>query len=147
MQANMAVVLSSEKEIIEAVRQFQANTKKFWGACVDSTLPAFSVGKVKQGYIDAKKRGVKILYITEITEENLQHCKEIMKFAELRHLDGIRGNFAISETEYVAGIKRGDSLASLVRINIKELVRQQRYVFDTLWKQAVPANERIAKIG
>ncbi len=147
MQANTAVVLYSEQDIIEAIRQFQANTKKFWGACVDSTLPAFSVGKVKQGYVDAKKRGVKILYITEITKENLQHCKEIMKFAELRHLDGVSGNFAISETEYVAGVKRGDSLVSLVRINIKEMARQQRYVFDTLWKQAVPANERIARMS
>ncbi|HEX2614206.1 MAG TPA: hypothetical protein VHL10_01825 [Nitrososphaera sp.] len=146
MQGNTAEVLYDRQEIIKAIQQFQAGTKKFWGACVDSTLPAFSVGKVKQGYLDAKKRGVKIMYITEITKDNLPHCMEITKFAELRHLGGVMGNFAISDTEYVAGVKRGDSLASLVRCNIKELVRQQRHVFDTLWKQAVPAKERIARI-
>jgi two-component system sensor histidine kinase VicK len=146
MQDNTAEVLYESQEIIKAIRQFQAGTKKFWGACVDSTLPAFSVGKVKQGYLDAKKRGVQIMYITEITKKNLPPCMEIIKFAELRHLGGVRGNFAISDSEYVTGVKRGDSLTSLVRCNIIELVKQQRHVFDTLWKQAVPAKERIIRI-
>jgi hypothetical protein len=139
-------VLSDEKEIIKAIEKFQANTKTFWGACVDSTLPAFSVSRVKQGYLEAKRRGVRILYITEITKENLLYCKEIMQFAELRHLEGIRGNFAVSDTEYVVGVKRGNTLARLVRSDVKELVQQQRYIFDTLWKQAVPAKERIDRL-
>ncbi|HJS67994.1 MAG TPA: hypothetical protein VJ730_01110 [Nitrososphaera sp.] len=136
-------ILSDEAEIVKAIEQFQANTKTFWGACVDSTLPSFSVGRVKQGYLKAKKRGVMILYITEITTDNLPYCKEIMQFAELRHLDGVMGNFAVSDSEYVAGVKQGSTLASLVQSDIKELVQQQRHIFDTLWKHAVPAKERI----
>jgi hypothetical protein len=139
-------ILSDEAEIVKAIEQFQANTKTFWGACVDSTLPSFSVGRVKQGYLEARRRGVRILYITEITEGNLPHCKEIMQFAELRHLDGVKGNFAVSDTEYVAGVKRGSILASLVRSDVKELVLQQRYIFDTLWKHAVPAKEKTEQL-
>lgn len=139
-------VLSDEKKIVLAIKRFQASTKTFWGACVDSSLPPFSVGKVKQGYVEAKKRGVRILYITEITKDNMPYCKEIMQFAELRHLDGVRGNFAVSDSEYVAGVKRGDTLASLVQSDVKELVQQQRHIFDTLWKQAVPAKERIEQL-
>ena len=86
------------------------------------------------------------MYITEITRENLEHCKEIMDYAELRHLDGVMGNFAISDTEYVAGVMQGDMISSLVWLTMKELVRQQRYVFETLWKHAMPANKRIAEI-
>ncbi len=93
-------VLTDEQEIINVIKSFQANTKNFWGACVDSTLPAFSVGKVRQGYVEASRRGVMIFYLTEITTENLPHCKEIMRFAKLRHLNGVRGNFAVSDTEY-----------------------------------------------
>jgi hypothetical protein len=70
-----------------------------------------------------------------------------MQFAELRHLDGIRGNFAVSESEYVSGVKRGDTLVSLVRSDVKELVQQQRYIFDTIWKKAVPAKERIEQLA
>lgn len=140
-------VLSDEQEIIKAIKRFQANTKRFWGACVDSSLPSFSVGKVRQGYIKAKKRGVRIQYITEITKDNLPYCKEIMRYAELRHLGGVRGNFAVSDTEYVAGMMRGSTLSSLLQSDVKELVRQQRDIFYTLWKQAVPAKERIAQLA
>jgi hypothetical protein len=38
----------------------------------------------------------------EITKDNLPYCKELMKIDELRHLQGIKGNFAISEREYIA---------------------------------------------
>lgn len=139
-------VLTDEQEIIKVIKSFQANTKTFWGACVDSTLPSFSVGKVRQGYVEASRRGVRILYVTEITRDNLPHCKEIMQFAKLRHLDGVRGNFAVSDTEYVAGVMRGDTLASLVHSDVKELVQQQRHVFDTMWEQALPAKERIEQL-
>ena len=139
-------ILSDEREIVKAIKRFQANTKTFWGACVDSSLPSFSVGRVKQGYVEAKKRGVRIMYITEIKKDNLPYCKEIMQVAELRHLGGIKGNFAVSDTEYVAGIKRGSALASLVQSDVKELVQQQRYLFDMLWKHAVPAKERMEQL-
>jgi hypothetical protein len=140
-------VLYDEAEIVKAIERFQAGTKTFWGACVNSTLPSFSVGRVRQGYVEARKRGVRILYITEITKDNLTYCKEIMQFAELRHLDGVSGNFAVSDDEYVAGVKSGSALASLVRSDVKELVQQQRHIFDTLWKHAVPAKERIEQLA
>jgi hypothetical protein len=86
------------------------------------------------------------LYITDITKDNLPYCRDIMLFAELRHLDVLAGNFAVSDSEYVTGVKRGSALTSLVQSDVKELVQQQRYIFDMLWKRAVPAKERIAKL-
>jgi two-component system, OmpR family, sensor histidine kinase VicK len=139
-------ILYDEQEIIKGIREFQASAKSFWGACVDSLLPSFSVGKVKQGYIDAKNRGVRIMYITEITKENLKFCMELMRFVELRHLDKVKGNFAVNDIEYVAGSMQGDTLTSLIRSHSVELVNQQRNVFDTLWAHAIPAQERIRKL-
>jgi hypothetical protein len=144
--AGSTTVLTDEKEIIEAIRKFQAGTTKVWCACVDHSLPSFSVSKVKEGYLAAKSGRVRIMYITEITRENLRYCREIIEFAELRHLDGLRGNFAVSDTEYVAGVKRGDLLVRLVRSDERELVHQQRHVFDTLWRQAAPVEERIRQL-
>lgn len=144
--ADETIVVTDEKEIVKAILEFQKNTMKIWYACVDSTLPSFSVGKVKEGYIAAKKRGVRIRYITEITKDNLEYCSEIMNFAEVRHLDAVKGNFAVSDTEYVSGIKQGDSLVRLVKSTVGELVQQQRLVFETLWSQSIPAAERISKI-
>lgn len=146
MQLPDIQILNDQKEILKAIKRFQANTKTFWGACVDSSLPSFSVGRVKKGYIEAKKRSVRILYITEITKNNLSHCKEVMRFAELRHLDGVKCNFAVSDTEYVAGRRRRRMLVSLVQSDTNELVQQQRFVFDTLWKHAVPAKDKIRQL-
>jgi hypothetical protein len=140
------IVLTNEKEIVNEILAFQRNTTRIWYACVDSTLPSFSVSKVKEGYAAAKKRGVKIRYITEITKDNFTYCVEIMNFAELRHLDGVKGNFAVSDTEYVSGVKQGNSLIRLVKSTVSELVQQQRLVFETLWNQAIPATERMSKI-
>ena len=32
-------------------------------------------------------------FITEITPRNTSYCKELMKIADLRHMDEIKGNF------------------------------------------------------
>ena len=136
--------MGDQADIIEAIERFQARTRNFWYACVEKSLPAFSVGKVKQGYLEARSRGVEISYITDITKENLGYCREIMQVAEVRHLDGIGCNFALSETEYIAGMMQAGKLVRLVRTQVKELVRQQILVFHTLWNCSTPATDRIA---
>jgi hypothetical protein len=137
-------VVTDHAQIIGTIQRFQAGTRKIWCACVEASLPAFSVGAVKEGYLAAKARGVKIMYITEVTEGNAGYCREIMQFAELRHLDGVKGNFALSETEYVAGVMEGEGLVSLVRSDVGELVRQQHLIFQTLWEHAEPAAKRLS---
>jgi hypothetical protein len=139
-------VIADQAAIIEAIRGFQARTKKEWFACVEKSLPAFSVGRVREGYLAAKARGVRIRYITEIVGSNLDYCKEIMQFAELRHLDGVLCNFALSESEYIAGIMAQSELVSLVRTDVQPIVRQQHLVFQTLWQSSEPADDRIARI-
>lgn len=72
---------------------------------MDSTRPSFAIGieSIKKSFVDARNRGVKLRYLTEITDVNISYCKELMSIVdEVRHLDGIKGNFMISETEYLA---------------------------------------------
>ena len=146
MEGTATEVITGQDRIIEAIVRFQAGTKKIWCACVEKSLPAFSVGRVKQGYLAAKARGVKISYITEITAENLPYCREITEFAELRHIDGVRCNFALNETEYIAGTLQGETVVSLLRSDDAEIVRQQLLIFQTLWDNSEPASDRIARI-
>lgn len=73
------LVVSGDK-IVATIAKFQSNIKKSWCACADSSIPAFSMSDaIKKGYADAKKRGVRIRYVTEITPGNLKHCKEDRK--------------------------------------------------------------------
>ncbi len=141
------VVISGEK-ITGAIAKFQSNIKRSWCACADSSVPAFSMsGEIKKGYVDAKRRGVRIRYVTEVTSGNLVHCKELTQLAELRHLAGVQGAFAVSEGEFVAGISASGRIEKLVYSNVPEVVAHQQDVFETLWAAAVPAAERIREIS
>ena len=97
---------------------------------------------LKQAFLRAKKRGVKLRYITEITKDNLSYCKQLLTVVdELRHLDGIKGNFYISESGYLAPAtfhERGKSASQIIYSNIKEMIDNQKYVFDSFWNRGIP---------
>jgi two-component system, OmpR family, sensor histidine kinase VicK len=107
------------------------------------------VESIKKGYIDFKRRGVKIRFITEITKDNIRYCKELMKFVEeLRHMDGVKGNMAVSETEYVATavLQESQPVTQTIYSNTKAILEQHRYFFENLWNKSIPAEQRIKEI-
>jgi signal transduction histidine kinase len=68
---------------------------------------------------------------------------------ELRHLDGMKGNFYISESAYLAPAtfhEKGKPASQIIYSNVKEIVEHQSYVFDSFWNRAVPAERRIKEI-
>ena len=99
----------------------------------------------------AKSRGVKLRYVTEITEDNIGYCKELIKLVnELRHIEGIKGNFYISETEYIAPAslhEKGKPASQIIYSNVKEIVEHQRqFVFDSFWARSIPAEQKIKEL-
>jgi signal transduction histidine kinase len=102
----------------------------------------------RNALIALKKRDVKSRYITTITKDNLDYCKEAMKIGELRHLDGIKGNFSVSEKEYMASatMQEASPLQQVIYSNVKEVLEQQQYVFDSFWNKSVPAEQKIKEI-
>jgi two-component system, OmpR family, sensor histidine kinase VicK len=95
---------------------------------------------------------VEFRYVTEITKDNLSYCKEMLKFSEIRHLDGVKGNFEVcDEKEYVAATtlqsaNKQQPMPQLIYSNVKEVVEQQQYIFDTLWSRAIPSEQKIREI-
>jgi two-component system sensor histidine kinase VicK len=68
---------------------------------------------------------------------------------ELRHIEGIKGNFYLSETEYIAPAslhEKGKPASQIIYSNVKELKHQQQYVFDSFWNRAIPAEQKIKEI-
>jgi signal transduction histidine kinase len=107
------------------------------------------VKEYRKGYKNIRKRGGRIRAFTEITNENLHHCKELMNLVdELRHLDGVRGGIAISESEYMATtvLQEGAPLTEVIYSSIREVVEQGQYIFDTLWSTATPAEQKIKEL-
>jgi two-component system sensor histidine kinase VicK len=140
-------VVYGEEQIINTILSWQSNAQKHWNLCVDSTIPNFSMSeKIRKGYSDANQRGVKIRYLTEITKDNIELCKEIMKYAEVRHLTGVIGNFVVSEREYLGEAVSMEFFSHLVYSNKKEIVDQQNYIFENLWNNSVSQEDKIKQM-
>jgi hypothetical protein len=103
----------------------------------------------KDNYIEAKRRGVKIRFITEITKDNISYCKELVAIVdEFRHLEGFTGGIAISESEYMTTtvLREGQLLTQVFYSNAKEVVERGRCIFDTFWKKAYPLNRKSKRL-
>jgi two-component system sensor histidine kinase VicK len=138
--------------VVNTVSQLIFNTKYKIDACVDYTRPylATEINQLRDAFLDAKKRGIKIRYLTEITKDNLRYCKELMPLVEeFRHLAGIKGSFYISEQEYAAPAtyhEKGKSADMMVHSTVREIVEHQQYVFDTIWNTSTSAERKIKEI-
>jgi hypothetical protein len=132
---------------------FMSHVKNKMDIYFDNRGPSIvtSIDKYRNGYSDIKRRGGKIRLLTEITSENIEYCKQLMNIVdELRHLDGIKGGLAISETEFMATtvLEEATPLTQVIYSNVKEMVEQGQYIFDTLWSNSatIPAKQRMKEI-
>ena len=154
MQPHTAIettkIYYGEEAAMKILLQAMANVKKEAVICSDANSPIFSMTMepVKKGYIDFSKRDVSIRQIVEITRGNFQYCKEFMNYVELRHMDNVKGNMAVTETEYVATsvLEGSKPVTQTIYSNVKAFLEQQRYFFENLWSNAVPAEHRIREI-
>ena len=147
----MEVFYGTEKVISEELLFF-SKTRQHIDTCMDHTRPALAVAieSIKNSFVDAKSRGVKLRYLTEITDANISYCKELMSIVdEVRHLDGIKGNFMISEIEYLAPATSHEETklaALIIYSSVREIVEHQQYVFETLWNKSMSAEKRIREL-
>jgi hypothetical protein len=146
-------ILTGEQNVVNTVLRFVSNAKNRIDACIDSSRPSLAIETeiLKKAFLDAMNRGVKLRYVTEINQDNVKDCKELINMVDdLRHLEGIKGNFYVNETEYIAPAtlhEKGKPASQITYSSIKEIVQHHKhYVFDTLWNRAIPAKQRIQEI-
>jgi signal transduction histidine kinase len=68
---------------------------------------------------------------------------------ELRHLDGVKTNFMISEVEYLAPLiqEKSEAIASEhIYSDMVQIVEHGCCIFDTLWSKSISAEERIRQL-
>ena len=145
-------VLYGVETVVNTIIEFLNRTNDVVYACVDQTRPVLTLDTLdlKNAFLHAKRRGVKLHYVTEITKDNISYCKQLMDMVdELRHLDGIKGNFYVSESGYLAPATAhevGKSASQVIYSNVTEIIEHQRYVFDSFWNKAIQAGDRIREI-
>ncbi|MFL6356449.1 MAG: ATP-binding protein [Nitrososphaeraceae archaeon] len=144
-------VLHGEENVMNAILRFLSQAHRI-DSCGDlkALSAAIGVEAYKKLLFDLRNRGIKLRYITEITKENIHYCKEMMKFAEeVSHVDGIKANFFfVSETEYIATAARQEaqSVPQVIYSNVKDIVMQQRYIFESFRNRAISGDQKIRQI-
>jgi signal transduction histidine kinase len=105
---------------------------------------------VWKGLYNTYARGVTIRLLTEITKDNIDHCKKLCSIAEVRHIDNIKGNFGIGDESDYRATPKIDSInfapKELIKSTVKTFVEQQQLFFDMLWEKSISAEQRIKEI-
>ena len=120
--------------------------------CVDRTRPVLlsEITQLRQELLDTKRRGIKLRYLTEITNDNLYYCKELLSVVdELRHLGGIKGNFYVTESEYAAPSsyhEKHKSADMMIYSDNTEVVQHQQSIFESIWGASTSAERKIKEI-
>ncbi len=139
-------LLHDTETIIKTYLHILHNTNSRWDYFADarslSVIPS-AFEEIKKAMLEAKARDTRLRFITEITKENIFYTKEFIESVELRHLDGVKGNFGVSDAEYIAisttdtgstGLAESKSMGitipHAVYSNVIEDVQQQQYIFD-----------------
>jgi two-component system, OmpR family, sensor histidine kinase VicK len=150
MNEKTEVIYGSENTIGKGL-EFLSEAKETFDNCIDYAGPSALVETkaMWEGVVKLRNSGVKVRFITEITKGNIAYCKQIMEIAELRHLEGVKGNFGIVDKTHYGGIAKVQEnlpLSEWIHSTVKSFIEQQQYFFDMLWSKAISAEQKIKEI-
>ena len=106
---------------------------------------------IRKAMLTAKNNGIKQRYLFEITNDNILYCKHIMQIVSskdsyFRHSDEIEVNFVLNEKEYLGSITLKEPHQQATYSNMKDIMEQQHYIFETLWNKGIHVQDKIRQI-
>ncbi|MGH9983186.1 MAG: hypothetical protein ACRD8W_04425 [Nitrososphaeraceae archaeon] len=120
-------IIYGREKTISLSMQALARAKFQIDICSDRAgAPIFvTVEPINTGYAVLKNRGIKLRFLTDISQGNIQYVKILMKIAEIRHLDDIKGNFGIVDGEWYYASAQSDEQKGITRqifVNVTDFV-------------------------
>jgi hypothetical protein len=139
--------LQDTGNITKSLLEFYAKINNRYDCYGLASEPTFLEPNITNGtLLTLKNEDVRLRQITEITKHNISSCKQVMKIAELRHMDGVKGKIELSDTELIVTTRIEKETLHVIHSNVKQLVEQQQSLFEILWKKAIPAEQKIREI-
>jgi len=145
----------SQHEAMDTILKVISNTRETLECIIDNEWVCRLVEKTNIINFIAKLKlhNTSSRFIVNVTNYNMNYCKRIMKYAEIRHADNVLGCSGISDGShffnYLQSTENKDVMGEqsyLLYINNKYFIKGQRTLFETLWEHSVPARERITEI-
>jgi signal transduction histidine kinase len=146
---NERIKVLHRAEVINAILDILYNAEQRIDICGNSRFPSlvFSFESLRKAIMNVKNRKyARQRYIFEITQQNIQYCKDLMKVAEVRHIDEIEANLLLNKKEYLGSITLKEPHQQAIYTNVREIVEQQQNIFETLWNKSIHAEKKIKEI-
>ncbi len=148
--------VTGAKNILNFYVSLTNRLKKDVKCCYDYSGPILirTTPPIWEHNLRIDKRGIRVRFLTEVRAENLQYCKKMLeeiKHLEMRHMDGVKGNFTLLDDKeyflpfFVGKIEEPESRNALYCTQ-KEMVEAHLFMFESLWRQATPAQLRIKEL-
>ena len=145
-------VIADPTMMLEMVVDSIGITEKGYDTVIDPLVYSFILKYFKDGIdmIDRKieENGIKARMIVDVNKENIDFINTI-KFHEIKHIDGIKGNFGIFDNRaYMVFIfhKESEQPDQTLWSNSKALVDRQQDLFNKMWEIAIPLSARTKEL-
>jgi len=148
-------------ETLDLISKIFSNTQRYLEIIVDHDWLCHLVEnpsiftlikKLKYRSIDAK-------IVVEISKMNVNCSKRLMKYADIKHSDGLVGCSFRNEQSYSSchisenklidplhDIDSSEKLTNFFYVDNLHFVKQQGILFKPLWRESIPAREKITEI-
>ena len=106
--------------------------------------------EIKEKLFALKKRGIFTRFVTKITKENIEYCKDLTKYVELRHSDRIKCNMLISGNECVTTTLLYDgpkTMFQTIYTDTKDVIEQKLNLFERVWDDSIPFEQKIYEMN
>jgi len=126
--------------VVDGINQCEIGYNTVWDAEMCKWASKYFVEGLDLVKQKVKEKGIKCRLITQVNLENVDFLNSLT-FLEIRHLEGLRGNFGIyDERGYMAHIlhkENEESLQTYISTS-KTLAEEQMQLFEELWRMAIP---------
>jgi hypothetical protein len=106
-----------------------------------------------------KYRSIDTKIVVEISKMNVNSSKRLMKYSDIKHSDGLVGCSFRNEQSYCSchisknklidpldEIESSEKLTNFFYVDNIHFVKQQEILFKPLWRESIPAREKITEI-
>jgi len=99
-------IINDRGETEKIISAVLSRAKNCINVCLDNTTSTgeSEIDSYKSGPSDVAIRGVSVRYLKKITKENIEYCKDLAQKAQVCHIDTIKGNFVVTDSEYIANV-------------------------------------------
>jgi two-component system, OmpR family, sensor histidine kinase VicK len=146
---NERIKVLHRAEVINAISDIFYNAEHRIDICGNSRFLSliFSFESLRKAIMNVRNRKyTRQRYIFEITQQNIIYCKDLMKIAEVHHMNEIEANLLLNEKQYLGSITLKEPHQQAIYTNVREIVEQQQNIFETLWNKSILAEKKIKEI-